>query len=90
MNVQTSLIGGRNCPLFLSDEKANRGTGKTIGLTQLVFQEAKIGGCNVVRMANKECEDRGLHRHLGYKGRFGDLGRFAYQNGQRMRRQNVL
>jgi len=67
-NVQRSPVDGRNCPLFLSDEQANGRTGKTIGLTELVFQEAKVGGGDVIRMADKESEDRWLDRHLGDKG----------------------
>ena len=51
--VQSSPEDGRNCPLFLSDEQAKGGTGKTIGLAELVFQEAKICGRDVGRMADK-------------------------------------
>ena len=77
-------------PLFLSNHYANRGSFESILLAELILEKAQVGGCNIVRVPDKQRKDRRLCRNLGHKGRFGNLRRLAFSHWQRVGRENVL
>ena len=68
--------------LFLSNQHANRGSLESILLAELVLEKAEVGRRDIVRVTDKQRKDRWLCRHLGHKGRFGDLRWFAFAHRQ--------
>src|SRR5688572_4441814 len=75
-------------PLFLPDQESNGRTGKPIRLTDLILQKTKIRLGDVLRMADKQRKNRGLHRDLRHERRFSDLLRLSLSGRQRMHLEN--
>src|SRR4029079_18285351 len=76
--------------LFFSNQHANRSSLESIFLAELVFEKAEVGGRDIVRVTDKQRKDRRLRRHLGHKGRFGDLRRFAFTYRQGVGGEDLL
>ena len=74
--------------LFLAGEDAERRTGKSISLAELVFEKSDVGGAHVLRVSAKQGKGRRLRRHLGDEGGFRCFRRFAFSNRERMRLQD--
>ena len=78
LRTKTVLLWRKLNQLFLSNQYPNGGSLESILFAKLVFEKAEVGGSDIVRVADKQCEDRWLCRDLGHEGRLGDLRRLAF------------